>query len=688
MLKRPMAVIGFSMLFTFLLITNITHKMTIALLIGAVVVFCCFILVKKLRKYLSVIFALFGVIVYTFSFVSAEKYYLNETKEMENEQTFIGVVCATPTDSDYAFSYVIKPEDKKYKIRYISQEDKFLCEGDYVKFIGKCETTEEDIDWFENAISSKVYFTIFESDTSSIQKLSGENWYYKNIGSVKLFFSQIVTKYLPGTSGAIAKAMTIGDKSELDRSMINNFNYCGTSHLLVISGLHVTIWSLGIVKLLYKFPKLRKKTPFIGLFCLFVYASITGFSISVLRASAMVGTALLARLFNRRADSINSIGLALIFILMVNSFAPFSTALWLSVFSTLGILVFSGSVKLWIREKTMDKWVSKIPLYNLIVTTVAISFSTMVFTLPVFIFKLKMVSVVSILTNFLMVDLAMIMMVCTVFGVIAHLLFLKPFAQLFFMIAGVIGRFLCFVAEKIGMAEWSTISLNHKYYEYFFILLVVGCLVIIITEKYKIHIVKHITVLLSVVFAIIAVYCTSYDYNTVSVEVCATEQNPIIIVNYKGESLLVGTQEKKDIDVITDLLNKHNQKRPDILVINETNEETIQEISNIYDTFGRVDTYFYGSSPQILSKNSQENMNVSSIREKVILNIKDDFITITSDEKHIAIIDCQNIENVFENIKEYDIIILCSDNSEKLSEGKNDFQLITLEEGERVSVCF
>ena len=216
MLKRPMAIIGFSMLLTFLLITNITHKMTIALLIGAVVVFCCFILVKKLRKYLSVIFALFGVIVYTFSFVSAEKYYLNETKEMENEQTFTGVVCATPTDSDYAFSYVIKPEGKKYKIRYISQEDKFLCEGDYVKFIGKCETTEEDIDWFENAISSKVYFTIFESDTSSIQKLSGENWYYKNIGSVKLFFSQIVTKYLPGTSGAIAKAMTIGDKSEIE----------------------------------------------------------------------------------------------------------------------------------------------------------------------------------------------------------------------------------------------------------------------------------------------------------------------------------------------------------------------------------------------------------------------------------------------------------------------------------------
>ena len=688
MLKRPMATIGFSMLVTFLLITNITHKMTIALLIGAIVIFCCFIIVKKLRKYLSVIFALFGAIAFTFSFISAEKYYFNEMREMENEQMLLGVVCETPTNSDYSFSYVIKPEGKKYKIRYISQDNKFLSEGDYVKFIGKCETTEEDMDWFENALSSKVYFTIFEDETSSIQKAGGTNWYYKYIGTFKLAFSEVVAKYLPGTSGAIAEAMTIGDKSELDKSIINNFNYCGTSHLLVISGLHITIWSLGIMRFLYKFSKLRKKSPFIGLFCLFVYASITGFSMSVLRAGAMVGTVLLARVFSRKADSINSIGLALTFILMFNPFAPFSTALWLSVFSTLGILVFSGNIQFGIREKTMDKWVSKMPLYNLIVTTVAISFSTVVFTLPVFIFKLKMLSVVSILTNFLMVDLAMVMMVCTVFGVVAHLLFIKPFAQLFFIIVGMIGRFLCFVAEKIGMAEWSTISLSHKYYEYFFILLVVGCLVVFITEKYKIHIVKHITVLLSVVFVILAVYCTSYDYNTVSVEVCATDQNPIVMINYKGESLLVGTQKKKNIDIVTDMLNKHNQKRPDALVINKTDEKTIQEISNIYDNFGKVDTYFSGSSPQILSENSYENVSGLSIYKKVRMNIKDNLIAIRSGGKQIAIIDSQNIENVFENIKEYDIIISCGNNSEKITEGQNDFQLITLEEGERVSVCF
>ena len=64
-LKRPLAVIGYSMLITFLVVTNITHKMTIALLTGAVVIFLLFIAFKRLRKQLFVIFSLSGVILFS-----------------------------------------------------------------------------------------------------------------------------------------------------------------------------------------------------------------------------------------------------------------------------------------------------------------------------------------------------------------------------------------------------------------------------------------------------------------------------------------------------------------------------------------------------------------------------------------------------------------------------------------------
>ncbi len=686
-MKRPMATIGFSMLLTFLLVTNITHKMTITLLIGAIVVFCLFILVKKLRKQLSVIFSLFGVIIFTFSFVFAEKYYFDEMALMKNEQTLTGVVCATPTDSDYAFTYIIKPNGKKYKIRIVSDDDKFLAEGDYVKIVGKCNETYEETDFFENALSSKVFFTFFDGNDCSIKMTSEVDWYYKNIGAVKRGFSEIVTRYLPGRNGAIATAMTIGDKSELDKNTINNFNYCGTSHLLVISGLHISLWSMGIIKLLYKFPKLRKKAPLIGIICLLAYASITGFSVSVLRAGAMISAVLLAKFFHRDADSINSIGLALTFILLINPFAPYSVALWLSVLSTLGILVYSDKIKLWIYEKTRNKPVSKLPLYDLMVTTVSISFSTAVFTLPVFIFKLRILSIVSILTNFLMVNLAMIMMLCTVGGVLCHLFFIKPFAQLCFMISGAIGEFLHFVAEKIGMAEWSTISLNHKYYEHFFILLVIGLLVVFITEKYKIHIIKHTTTFLLVVFVILATYCTIYDYNNVSVEVVDTDKTPIILVHYQGKSILVNTQKKKYIDEITAVLNKHNQKQPDALVVTEKENRTVSEIIKIYDSFGITDTYFFHTAPKIFEGNSKSNIRGLGINNYVRVDVVEkDFIVIRSDGKSIVVTDSENAENLFKNIKHCDIIIVYGKNTELLNGVEKDSRVIALDESEKVSV--
>ncbi len=683
-----MATIGFSMLVTFLVISNITHKMTIALLIGAVVIFCCFLIFKSLRKYLSVVFALIGVITFTLSFVGAEKYYLGEVKEFENEQTLTGLVCETPTDSDYAFTYIIKPNGKNYKIRFVSDEDNYLEEGDCVKLVGKRAEVYETSDFFENSLSSKVYFTFFGSDGCNLYKTGEVDWYYKNVGAIKRGFVEVITQYLPGRNGAIATAMTIGDKSELDRKVINNFNYCGTSHLLVISGLHITLWSLGIIRFLYKFPKLRRKAPFIGIFTLLIYASITGFSVSVIRAGAMVGAVLLAKLFNRDADSINSIGLALVFILLVNPFAAFSAALWLSFLSTLAMLVYSGKIKAWINEKTKGKAIFEKPLFDLISTTVSISFSTAIFTLPVFIFKLRMLSVVSVLTNFLMVDLAMIMMVCTVGGVVFHCLYMKPFAHLCFMISGVIGEFLHFVAEKIGVAEWSTISLSHKYYEYFFILLIVGVLAVFITEKYKIHIIKHTTTVLIVVFVILATYCTMYDYNNVSVEIAATENNPIVMVNYNGKSILIGTQKKKYIDEMTNVLNKYNKKHPDVLVVIEKENRTVSEIINFYDNFGITDTYFRNKAPQIFEENAKSNVSSLKINNNVSVDLTgDNIIKITSKGKNVIITDYQNTENLFENIKECDIIIVYGKNSEKLSETEKAFQVISLKESEKISLC-
>jgi thiol:disulfide interchange protein len=116
-MKRPFAVIGFSMLAISLLIMNLNFKMTILLLIGTMVIFFACLLVKKLRKDKAVIFSLMAVIIYSISFIFAQVGYYNEKEELQNTKEIIGTICETPVANDTSFSYVVKLDNKRFKIR-------------------------------------------------------------------------------------------------------------------------------------------------------------------------------------------------------------------------------------------------------------------------------------------------------------------------------------------------------------------------------------------------------------------------------------------------------------------------------------------------------------------------------------------------------------------------------------------
>ncbi len=689
-MKRPFAVIGFSMLAAFIIVSNISHSVAIALLIGAVAIFCGFIIIKPLRKNLIVIFALFGVIVFSISFISAEKYYLQEFEKANESQVISGIVCETPKSSDYAYTYVVKVADKNYKVRFVAEEDCLISNGDYVK-INTSGYADVDDETLRNSLSSRVFFTIFQDDKCTIEKTGKTDFYYKNIGVIKEKFTEIVVSYLPGRNGAMALGLTIGDKSEIDDKTIDYFNYCGTSHLLVISGLHLSIWSLGIVNILGRFSRLRKYSSVIGIICLFLYASITGFSVSVIRAGTMVGIVLLGNLFKREADSINSIGIAVAFILMCNPFAPYSISFWLTMLSTIGLIVYSPKIQQWIYEKTENKFISKIPLYSIFVESAGISLSAMIFTMPVFVFDINMISKVSILTNFIMVDVALVMMVFTIAGVASHVLFLKPLAKMFFFIVGALGEYLHYFAEKIGLAEWSSLSLNHRYYKYFLLSLLIGVAVALILKKYKADVLKQVSIIFAVAFCLLTVYCSSYDYNTPSVEIEFTSAEPVITAYSKGESALVGLQDKKYIKTIKEMLNAHNEKQFDYIAVTENENKTIARLICLYDNFGKPTTYFQQEVPCLFSENSKSNVVDFMLADNVYIDVSDsNLIRISTENKSLIFVNCKKTENIYEKAKNYDIIILYNDKmgevEQLLKNRLTNSQIIVSEEGKKATV--
>ncbi len=674
-MKRPFAVIGFSMLLSTLIFYNVSFKASVALTIGATVIFCLFLPFKSLRKNKFILFSLASTIVFSLSFIFCQFQYATAEKNMSETVEIRGVVCQTPTHSDYAHNYIIKLENKNYKVRYVTEDNRFFTEGTVVSGTVKREPTEYiESDFLDSSLASRVYFTFFETEDFQLEQTDETNFIYKALGEIKNSFANLTYSYIPSENGGIANAMVIGDRSGIEKSTTEQFNYAGSSHLLVVSGLHLSLWAFGVIRLLNKSSTLRRYSVLISLAVLLFYSALTGFSVSVIRAGAMVGAVIIAKAFRRDADSLNSIGVAVTGIMLVNPFAAYSVSLWFTVLSTVGILVLQKPIENWIYSTSVGKRLIDFSFCRFLISSSTVSISATICTLPVFVIKFEFLPWASILSNILMVDSAMIVMVTTVFGAVFHCLHIYPLAQLAYCISGTLSGFLRFCAEKIGLSEWSGLPMSNIHYKDFLVI-AAGCVIFAYFMRKRIpNIIKSTATALSVIFILIAFSSFIYDYNTPTVEICEFNSQPIIHINYKAESVIIGCTDKTSISWLKDILNRHGQKSPELLVVTDVNDCTFSQISNYQQTFHFSETAFCDDG-LAMYENADKNIKSISIDKtfQIDLSQYENLIKFSYNGKNIAYIYGETEENPFKNEKVYDTIITYD-------------ELIILEENEYIKV--
>lgn len=158
---------------------------------------------------------------------------------------------------------------------------------------------------------------------------------------IKSWISKKLTCLLSENTAAFAMALLVGDRSQLDKEVYNQFANTGTLHVLAVSGLHT-----GILFLLLKFllqPLIRTKRgklwQSMGIIIgLYAYAFITGLSPSVLRAATMFSIVQFASALDRRANVYNSIFASAFVLLLISPNILFHVGFQLSYIAVLGIV--------------------------------------------------------------------------------------------------------------------------------------------------------------------------------------------------------------------------------------------------------------------------------------------------------------------------------------------------------------
>lgn len=172
-------------------------------------------------------------------------------------------------------------------------------------------------------------------------------------------------------SGGLAIALFLGDRNSLDESVSTYFRRAGVSHLLALSGMHVSLL-LGLIASLATALRIPKKGRLLLLFLLAAgYLVLIGFRISAVRAVGMLLIFYLAEWVGSRHDPLTTLCLVGFLMLTVSPATVADGGFWMSFSAVFGLVTVSQKFNVWLNSKPIPH-IIKAPMQGISASAIAV----------------------------------------------------------------------------------------------------------------------------------------------------------------------------------------------------------------------------------------------------------------------------------------------------------------------------
>jgi len=293
--------------------------------------------------------------------------------------------------------------------------------------------------------------------------LSGREIIFRELIGVKQKLVAIINRNLPEPEAGLANAILFGYRRTVLREDLDTFSRVGLSHLIAISGSHITILSAMIVNFFLFLGFSRRRALHLVFVFLFIYPLITGLSASAVRSAIMGALAFLAIYYQR----VSSLAKALIFsaslMLLFNPQLLFSDiGFQLSFVALLGIIYLYP-----FGEERSRKFLSRFHLRpafykfgKLFLDTINLTLVSQIVILPIALVNFKQLSVVAPLANILALWTFPPILASLIIALFLGAL-LPVWGLCFFMPAYFLLKYLFFISEVLARPTWAVFNVSH-----------------------------------------------------------------------------------------------------------------------------------------------------------------------------------------------------------------------------------
>ena len=296
------------------------------------------------------------------------------TSKINVNEDFTGIV-TTIVKKENSFKLTIKGKEKLIVyisyIENIELGDKVVVKGKYT--LPKKATIPNNFDYQKYLYNNHIFYIMYAEELKIIKK--NQNITFK----IKKYILDKTSNY---TNNGYLNAFIIGDKTDLE--FYETYQNNGISHLFALSGMHISMLSLIIYKLVNKF---KHKDLIVIMFLLF-YITLTNFSASILRTIIFFIILKLNKKLDLNISTKNTLLITLFIIMIYNPLIVFDIGFQYSGLVTFGLIVST-------------KYYKKNYFYNLFIT----SFIALLFSVPITLYNNYELNLLSILNNLINVPL-------------------------------------------------------------------------------------------------------------------------------------------------------------------------------------------------------------------------------------------------------------------------------------------
>ncbi len=306
--------------------------------------------------------------------------------------------------------------------------------GDRVAATGLLITPAE-LDTFSYAdfLARSGVFSIMIDASLEIQEPGSAANLYAGLLSLKTSAAEQIARSLPEPQAALLTGILLGNESGIAPEIEDAFGRVGASHVIAISGFNMVILSGAIMGLLKRTPLSERWAALLGILVILVYTLFVGAGAAVVRAALMSSLLVIGTAIRRKTYVPASLAFVAILLSVLNPTVLWDISFQLSFFATLGLALYTEPL-----SKRFDQLLAALfprtfaqSIGAFLAEPLVVTLAVQITTLPLIALYFNRLSLVSLLTNILIVPVQAGILILGILATITAF-FLPALAQILY----------------------------------------------------------------------------------------------------------------------------------------------------------------------------------------------------------------------------------------------------------------